>query len=87
MADFLAELIASFLGGLVPERVLNYVIGLLMLVAGLFFSVLAIYWVVASRATSFAIGLSLVLFGLAALSFRLMMKGFRSAQRHPPFSF
>lgn len=84
MADFLAGLLGALFGGLVPERAIDLVVAIVMLIAGLAFVALAgftAYRGVASHAVLFTVMGSFVFLGLAVVCFRLMIKGFRSASR------
>lgn len=84
MADFLAALLASLFGGLIPERGVDFVVAILMLIATISFVALAgftAYQGVVSNAGPFTVFGLLFFLGLAWVCFRLMIKGFRSANR------
>ena len=84
LRDLLAELLASVLGGAVPERVTHIIAAMLMVLACVAFAALGAFmtYQVLTKQLEPSVGLlALLLFGLSGLSGRLARKGLRSKVR------
>ena len=81
LGDFVVELLASALGELVPQRVRDNFLAILMVLACVAFAALGAFmtYQVLTQQRGPVVGLvALCLFGLSGCSGRLALKGFRS---------